>query len=82
MTGLADGLRVGLPATAHWVAKSLNFCKVAMNLEKFQCKFVVNWREMARSDLRRPWEDQDGIALFTVRSEQGELKNAFFLRIF
>lgn len=35
MTGLADGLRVGLPATAHWVAKSLNFCKVAMNLEKF-----------------------------------------------
>lgn len=30
MTGLAVGLRVGLPATAHWVAKSLNFCRVAI----------------------------------------------------
>ena len=30
MTGLAVGLRVGLPVTAHWEAKSLNLCKVAM----------------------------------------------------
>lgn len=31
ITGLADGLRVGLPATAHCVAKSLNFCRVAIS---------------------------------------------------
>lgn len=30
MTGLAVGLRVGLPATAHWVAKSLNLWSVAI----------------------------------------------------
>lgn len=30
ITGLVVGLLVGLPATAHWVAKSLNFCSVAM----------------------------------------------------
>lgn len=30
MTGLVVGLRVGLPATAHWVANSLNFCRVAI----------------------------------------------------
>lgn len=32
ITGLVVGLLVGLPATAHWVARSLNFCKVAINL--------------------------------------------------
>lgn len=30
ITGLVVGLLVGLPATAHWVAKSLNFCRVAI----------------------------------------------------
>lgn len=30
ITGLADGLLVGLPATAHCVARNLNFCNVAM----------------------------------------------------
>lgn len=30
MTGLAVGLRVGLPATAHWVAKNLNFWRAAI----------------------------------------------------
>lgn len=35
ITGLVVGLRVGLPATAHWVARSLNFCKVAI--------FVAIW---------------------------------------
>lgn len=35
ITGLVVGLRVGLPATAHWVARSLNFCKVAI--------FVATW---------------------------------------
>lgn len=30
ITGLVVGLRVGLPATAHWVASSLNFCRVAI----------------------------------------------------
>lgn len=30
ITGLADGLLVGLPATAHCVANSLNFCNVAI----------------------------------------------------
>ncbi|KAK3421619.1 hypothetical protein EUGRSUZ_G02247 [Eucalyptus grandis] len=29
-TGLAPGLRVGLGATPHWAAKSLNFCRVAI----------------------------------------------------
>ena len=38
MTGLADGLRVGLPATtAHWVARSLNFCRVAIFIERKNC---------------------------------------------
>lgn len=31
ITGLVVGLRVGLPATEHWVAKSLNFCRVAIS---------------------------------------------------
>lgn len=30
ITGLVVGLRDGLPATAHWVAKNLNFCSVAI----------------------------------------------------
>lgn len=30
ITGLVVGLLVGLPATAHWVAKNLNFCRVAI----------------------------------------------------
>lgn len=32
MTGLVVGLRVGLPATAHWVAKSLNLWRVGIFL--------------------------------------------------
>ena len=30
MTGLVVGLRVGLPATPHWVASSLNLWRVGM----------------------------------------------------
>lgn len=30
ITGLADGLLLGLPATAHCIANSLNFCRVAI----------------------------------------------------
>lgn len=37
ITGLAVGLLVGLPATAHWVAKNLNFCRVAI--------FVYIWSD-------------------------------------
>ncbi|KAL2504379.1 Zinc finger and BTB domain-containing protein 46 [Abeliophyllum distichum] len=32
ITGLVVGLLVGLPETAHWVANSLNFCRVAISL--------------------------------------------------
>ena len=43
MTGLDDGLRVGLPATAHCVANVLNFCSVAIvsDLRKSQVNQIL-----------------------------------------
>lgn len=55
MTGLAVGLLVGLPATAHWVAKSLTFWRVAITKNR---KFLrkkehkLNERERSESGVR------------------------------
>lgn len=46
MTGLVVGLLVGLPATAHWVAKSLNFWRVAItkNRKLLRKRKQIRWK--------------------------------------
>lgn len=60
ITGLADGLLVGLPATAHWVASSLNFCRVAILF--YRWFLVAKWN---------PTKYRRGLGI-TVRGREGK----------